>query len=128
MKKEIFCLYLEPNIVDRDLIRVFLSRKFGRGNYLRSVALITDAEEIITKESPKFMIVSGPEAFEFLDKIRSGAYGEELKSIPMIAFSSHALIGDREKFLEAGFDAYLPKPASMEEVASLIKQVVPSAN
>jgi len=127
-RTSIFCLHLEPNNIERDFIRICLSRKFERGDYLRSVASITEAEEIVKNEKPEFMILNGHGAFEFLDNIRAGAYGEEFMSIPVIAFTAHALSGDREKFLEAGFDAYLPKPANMDQITSLIKQIVPSAN
>jgi len=127
-RKEIFCLHLEPNDIERDFIRICLSRRFKQGDYLRSVASIEEAEEIIVSEKPEFMILNGPGAFEFLDKIRSGVYGEEFITTPTIAFTAYALLGDREKFLKAGFDAYLPKPASIEQITNLIKQVVPSAN
>jgi len=128
-RKEIFCLHLEPNPTEREFIRICLSRKFfEQGDYLRSVASIEEAEKMITTEKPAFMILNGPEAFEFLDKLRSGIYGEELMGTPVIAFTAHALMGDREKFLNAGFDAYLPKPASIEQITNLIKEVVPDAN
>ena len=43
--------------------------------------------------------------------------------LPVIALTAHALQGDREKYLEEGFDEYLAKPISIKDLTSIIEHV-----
>ena len=46
--------------------------------------------------------------------------------IPIIAMTAHALKGDRERCLEAGMDAYVPKPVESRVLFEAIDSMVPA--
>ena len=37
----------------------------------------------------------------------------EIQQVPLLALSAHAMIGDKERALSAGFDGYLTKPVNI---------------
>jgi len=47
---------------------------------------------------------------------------KRLKDIPVIALTAHAMTGDRDKVMEAGFDGYITKPFWMHTLLKDIKK------
>jgi two-component system cell cycle response regulator DivK len=62
-------------------------------------------------------VLDGSEAFRILS-----AY-PTTKDIPVIALTSYAMRGDKERFLNAGFVAYISKPIGVKEFINTIKSV-----
>jgi len=44
--------------------------------------------------------------------------------VPLVAFTAYALPGDRERFLNAGFSGYLPKPFTKAQLLELLSEVL----
>lgn len=55
----------------------------------------------------------GMDGVEVLRALRAD---ERLRAVPAIALTAHAMAGDRERFLAAGFDDYVVKPIVDEEL------------
>jgi two-component system cell cycle response regulator DivK len=49
----------------------------------------------------------------------------ELSKLKVMAVTSFAMKGDREKALEAGFDEYVTKPIDTRKFVELVKNIIP---
>ena len=63
------------------------------------------------------------DGYEATRKIRS-TFDESKSKIPIVAMTAHALVGEREKCLEAGMDDYITKPIKVRELLNSIQRVL----
>lgn len=83
--------------------------------------------KVLENIRPTFILLdlSMPEmdGWEMLKQVRSD---EGFAYVPIIALTAHAMSGDKERVLEAGFDAYIAKPfrinSFMEEILACLSQ------
>jgi CheY-like chemotaxis protein len=68
-------------------------------------------------DSPDLVLLDislpGLDGVEVLRILRQDA---ALRGLPVIALTAHAMAGDRDRFLDAGFDDYVTKPITDEEL------------
>ncbi len=86
------------------------------------VIIATDGEEGLRKASAErpdliLMDISLPQ-MDGLTATRRIKAMPELQHIPIIALTAHAMVGDRERALEAGCDDYVSKPIDLRELAT----------
>lgn len=78
---------------------------------------LTENEYDLILMDIKMPVMDGMEAAH---AIRKGIAGEKNKNIRIIALTAHAIEGDKEKFLDAGMDDYISKPAEPEALMKTI--------
>ncbi|MDA8016678.1 MAG: response regulator [Thermoanaerobaculia bacterium] len=67
--------------------------------------------------------IEGYDVARLIRRQEASAAGPRL---PIIAVTAHALVGEREKCLEAGMDDFLSKPFRLEELAEKLEQWLPT--
>ena len=98
---------VEDNPDNRLLVRAILEDHYDLCEYASG----KEALEKAPQDLPDLILldISLPEMDgpEVLERLRAGG---PLVSVPVVALTAHAMVGDRERFLAAGFDDYIPKP------------------
>jgi CheY-like chemotaxis protein len=64
------------------------------------------------------MMMPDMDGYQALNVIRQD---QALSATPVFAVTAQAMVGDRERCLEAGADEYLPKPVDVDALVSLLK-------
>jgi len=104
---------VEDNPDNRMLVQALLEDTYEMSEYETGV----DAVNGLNDDVPDLVLldISLPEmdGTEVLAWIREQ---DALKALPVIALTAHAMAGDREKYLSAGFDDYVTKPIVDEDV------------
>ena len=114
---------------DNELNRDMLLRRLERRGY--QVVVATNGEEAIEKvkaDGPDLLLldISLPvlDGFEVASRIRADP---QLRALPILGLSAHAMQGDRERALAAGCDDYDTKPVEMERLVDKIQLLLQTA-
>ena len=115
-------LVIEDNEQNRILMRQILVRKgydlLEAKDGLRGLEMARAHMPALILLDIQMPVMNG---FMVIRELRNDA---ELRKIKVIAVTSFAMKGDREKALEAGFDEYVTKPIDTRTFPELIKQVL----
>jgi CheY-like chemotaxis protein len=63
----------------------------------------------------------GISGFHVLEALRARRDGDR---VPILAVTASVMDTDRERILAAGFDAYVPKPVNIRELADLLQRLL----
>jgi CheY-like chemotaxis protein len=115
-------LIVEDNEMNRDM----LSRRLTRRGFEVHVAVDGNAGiQSASTLSPDLVLMDialpGIDGYEATRRLKKSP---ATSHIPVIALTSHAMSGDRERALAAGCDAYDTKPVDLERLLSVIAGVL----
>ena len=98
--------------------------KVLKHNGYRAIEAV-DGEEAVERakaESPDLILldlyIPKMDGYEVTRKLKGDT---DLKSIPIIALTAHAMKGKKEEALAAGFDGYITKPINVRELPQQIE-------
>ena len=104
---------VEDNPDNRLLLHAILDELYELAEYETGAAAL----EAFRHSRPDVVLLDislpGIDGVEVLSRIRAD---EQLRHLPVIALTAHAMAGEREKYLSAGFDDYVSKPIVDERV------------
>jgi len=84
-----------------------------------------DGVELAAAQLPALVLMDvqlpGIDGVEGLARLRRD---ERTAAIPVLALTAQAMHGDRERFLAAGFDAYLSKPVDVVELLRTVGELL----
>ncbi len=113
-------LVAEDNVVNQKVIRALLEQRGHRVDMADDGAVALEMAAAGTFDVI-LMDVQMPE-MDGLTALR--LLRERGSQVPVIALTAHAMQGDRERFLEAGADGYVPKPVQIDVLQAEIDAVI----
>jgi two-component system cell cycle response regulator DivK len=113
-------LVVEDNEKNMKLFRDVLA-----ASGFRTLAATTgeQAVELASEHAPDLVLMDiqlpDIDGIEALGRLRADT---RTAALPILALTAQAMEGDRERFLEAGFDGYLSKPVNVADFVATVKR------
>ena len=115
-------LIVEDNEMNLDM----LSRRLSRRGF--DIVIATDGAqgvELATSELPDLILMDmSLPVLDGWQATRQSKSNPEVKHIPIIALTAHAIAGDREKCIAAGCNEYESKPVKFPELMKKIAMFI----
>jgi CheY-like chemotaxis protein len=104
---------VEDNADNRLLLQAILDDQYDLVEYDNGVDALAGLDASLPELVLLDISLPGMDGNEILARIRADA---RLRHLPVIALTAHAMSGDREKYLAAGFNDYVTKPIVDEAI------------
>ena len=110
-------LVVEDVDFNRDLVVQLLEDKY----HVIEAVNGQEGVELAERERPELILMDlSLPVMDGWEATRRLKANDDLRSIPIIALTAHAMAGDKEKALAAGCDDYLVKPLDEDELMAKI--------
>lgn len=107
-----------------DNMKLFQAVLRMHGHAVRGLASGEGLFEAIREEEPELVLMDiqlpGRDGFALLEAIRDGGYPD----LRVVALTAHAMAGDRERALQAGFNGYITKPIDVQRFPDQITRAL----
>jgi PAS domain S-box-containing protein len=115
------CLYIEDQVDSQILYKVQM-KELGDIQFAVS---FEEALPLLDKGNFDFIVMDINLEGEYngLDALRIIQKMPEYKNIPVIAVTAYLMPGDREKFISAGFNEFVPKPIFRDKMIEALERV-----
>ena len=122
----------EPEIVARILVvedspdnmKLFRTLLTLNGHEVTGVPGGEELLETIDRSAPELVLMDiqlpGKDGFALLGEIRKSTHA----ALRVLALTAHAMSGDRERAIQAGFDGYITKPIDIRAFPELVTRAL----
>ena len=104
---------VEDNADNRLLLNAFLADRYRITEYENGATALDGMRASLPDLVLLDVSLPGMDGLTVLTHLRAD---EHLRKLPVIALTAHAMHGDRERFLKAGFNDYVSKPIVDEQI------------
>ena len=122
-------LVVEDSVINQQ-VAVSMLRKAGyelvvAANGIDALSMLSERDFDLV-----FMDCQMPEldGFETTRLIRAGQAGEFSRSLPIVAMTANAMVGDRNRCIDAGMDDYIAKPVRKKDFLRMIEKYMHHQN
>lgn len=115
-------LYIEDNYLNQKLLQISLGKKFN-------ITIADNAEKGLQLMKEKnfnlvLMDINLGRGMDGIQAMKIIKNDQKTSKIPVIALTAYALANDEENFIKEGFDDYIPKPYTKEEITQKILKYI----
>jgi CheY-like chemotaxis protein len=118
------CVLVVEDQAENLKLMVYLLEAFGHKTLMARDG--AEGMAVVARDRPDLVIMDlrmpGMDGYEAASLLKADP---QLSSIPLVAVTAHAMVGDRERIMACGFDGYLTKPIDPQSFVHEVERYLP---